>query len=90
MTTNEVDRLLKAVSARIPSSVTPDTRIEIHPSEWLMLANEISDLRAAAEPQATQEQTCGYCGKSAAELKASGKCPLKNDGPILCATVRTT
>lgn len=41
----QVDRLIRTVNACMPTSVNPSTRIEIHPSEWLTLVNEISDLR---------------------------------------------
>lgn len=47
--TNQVDSVLHGVNARIPSSVTPATRIDIHPSEWIVLANEVSGLRGALE-----------------------------------------
>jgi hypothetical protein len=43
----EVSVLIDRVNARIPSSVTPSTRIEIHPSEWLRLADA---LRPAQPP----------------------------------------
>lgn len=39
-----LESLLKRVGARIPASVTPATRIEIHPSEWIALTNEIERL----------------------------------------------
>ena len=34
-----VPELIQSVNARIPGSVTPETRIEIHPSEWLALVD---------------------------------------------------
>lgn len=36
-----VTALILTVNARIPSGVTPATRIEIHPSEWLILVDEL-------------------------------------------------
>lgn len=44
-TSKTVDKLLKRVGARIPASVTPATRIEIHPSEWIALTDEIERAR---------------------------------------------
>lgn len=39
------ETVIKAVNARMPNSVTPATRMEIHPSEWLTLTYEIERLR---------------------------------------------
>lgn len=44
-----VDALIERVNSRFPSSVTPSTRIEIHPSEWLEVAAEVAELRRDAE-----------------------------------------
>lgn len=59
------------VNARIPASVIPSTRIEIHPSEWLILVNEISDLSErllfATLPKASPELI--------AEARRQGKLP---------------
>lgn len=49
MTSKRVDIVIRAVNARIPNSVTPATKITIHPSEWIELVNEIMDLRGADE-----------------------------------------
>jgi len=35
----DLGALIRKVSARIPASVTPATRINIHPAEWLELSN---------------------------------------------------
>jgi len=43
--TGEIGALMRRVNARIPSSVTPSTRIEIHPSEWITLANALAESR---------------------------------------------
>jgi hypothetical protein len=43
--TNSIDTLIRRVNERIPASVTPATRIEIHPCEWIELGDEISQLR---------------------------------------------
>lgn len=45
----ELDALIRRVNALIPSSVTPATRIEIHPCDWLALVDEV---RTAHEPPA--------------------------------------
>ena len=37
--------IIDSITARIPASVTPTTRIEIHPSEWLVVVDEINELR---------------------------------------------
>jgi hypothetical protein len=42
LSSNPLSKLIKKVNARIPSNVTPSTRIEIHPSEWLMLADAVA------------------------------------------------
>jgi chromosome segregation ATPase len=43
--TNSIDTLIRKVNERIPASVTPATRIEIHPCEWIELGDEITQLR---------------------------------------------
>lgn len=43
-----LDQLIKRVNARIPTSVTPATRIEIHPAEWIELANAVEDWKQQA------------------------------------------
>ncbi len=55
LTSNEqIAALIKNVNARIPSSVTPSTRISIHPSEWIFLSGEIeSQARLLSELEAS-------------------------------------
>lgn len=43
--TEQIFALIEQVNARMPSSVTPSTRIEIHPADWLTLVDEIERLR---------------------------------------------
>lgn len=54
----EITLLIEKVNARIPSSVTPATRIYIHPSEWIVLTDEIDRLQRDAtgdmEPEADE------------------------------------
>lgn len=45
MTNQKLDRLIEQANAQIPASVTPATRIEIHPSQWIELTAEITQLR---------------------------------------------
>lgn len=41
----QISALIDRVNARMPSSVTPSTRIEIHPADWLTLVDEIECLQ---------------------------------------------
>lgn len=41
----QTDLVIRRVNDRMPRSVTPETRMEIHPSEWLTLTHQIADLR---------------------------------------------
>lgn len=45
VTDSSIAHLIRTVNARIPSSVTPATRIEIHPSDWLQLVDEIKRMQ---------------------------------------------
>jgi hypothetical protein len=54
LTSKRIDIVIRAVNARMPNSVTPATRIEIHPSEWIELVSEVMDLRGAHETPAPQ------------------------------------
>ena len=45
----ELDVLIRRVNALIPSSVTPATRIEIHPCDWLTLVDAV---QSTPEPAA--------------------------------------
>lgn len=47
---SELHKVLLRVAKRIPAHVTPDTRIEIHPSEWIALVGRIEDLEVGAAP----------------------------------------
>lgn len=47
-TSKELAAIIKKVGARMPSSVTPATRIEVHPSEWLTLVDAVT--ASAHEP----------------------------------------
>lgn len=71
MTKNDLGALIRKVGARIPNSVTPETRIEIHPSEWLMLVDALDDARTATEPSSPagkvsdgEQWYCPACGTS--------------------------
>lgn len=54
----KLDALIRRVNALIPSSVTPDTRIQIHPCDWLTL---VDALQPAPEPPAEQVYQCPNC-----------------------------
>lgn len=47
-TSKTIDTLLHGIMQRIPASVTPNTRIELHPSEWMNVAAEVELLRGIA------------------------------------------
>jgi len=47
MTSKQLSKVIRNVSARIPLSVTPETRIELHPSEAIELIHAIDELRRA-------------------------------------------
>lgn len=75
--TKQIDILLDRVNARIPTSVTPATRIEIHPAEWIELSNAFLGLRErlSAEPPAPQKVVLliadyGYEGQQVAGVYA--------------------
>lgn len=44
-----LETVLKRVARRMPTSVIPTTTMEIHPSEWLTLTDEIKKLTADLE-----------------------------------------
>jgi hypothetical protein len=57
-----VSALIAKVNARIPSSVTPATRIEIHPSEWISLTDEIERLTRVVEDASAAMNVAGAAG----------------------------
>lgn len=50
---SETAPLIAAVNARIPSSVTPATRVEIHPSEWLALVDALESKSGSVDRRMT-------------------------------------
>lgn len=47
------------VNALVPNSVTPRTRIEIHPSDWIKVTDEVERLGAELEIERMRLAACG-------------------------------
>lgn len=82
-----LDRLITTVSARIPASVTPSTRIEIHPSEWLMLVDEVQQRPVplctthTTEHQVRNILPCPWCVIDEMKLNRDDALKLKDKKP---------
>lgn len=51
--------LLTRVSALVPCSVTPQTRIQIHPSDWMQIVDEVQRLGNELEIERMRLAACG-------------------------------
>lgn len=59
LTSKELDLVIRRVNDRIPRSVTPETRIEIHPSDWLTLVDAARSQPAHEPAQSNSVDSIG-------------------------------
>ena len=78
---DRVDKLIQRVNARMPNSVKPTTRIEIHPSEWTELVREILELRATQPPKETTSR-CERSANGRHDPNSSGECVKCGECPV--------